>query len=105
MASLMGAGSRQTLTAALPPGQFHCLLDELPLHLIPRRFGSQRKDIHQEQLFLNPQCSLLAGGAVPAELEGQRELLADFNLRGMVAWVREAATGSLQPFWLGPRLE
>ena len=32
----MGVGSRQRLTAALPPGQFHCLLDELPLHLIPQ---------------------------------------------------------------------
>jgi hypothetical protein len=104
MASLMGVGSRQTLTAALPSGQFHCLLDELPLHLIPRRFESQRNDVLQQQLFLNPQCSLLSGGAVPVELEGQRELLADFNLQGMVAWVREAATGSLQPFWLGPRL-
>jgi hypothetical protein len=107
MASL-GAGSRQTLTAALPPGQFHCLLDELPLHLIPRRFGSERKDLHRlhrEQLFLNPQCSLLTGGVVPVELEGQRELLANFNLQGTVAWVREAGSGWLQPFWLGPRLE
>jgi hypothetical protein len=105
MASLMGVGSRQTLTAALPSGQFHCLLDELPLHLIPRRCGSQRNDFLQEQLFLNPQCSLLSGGAVPEELEGQREVLADFNLQGTVAWVRDPATQALQPFWLGPRLE
>jgi hypothetical protein len=107
MASLMGMGSRQTLTAALPPGQFHCLLDELPLHLIPRRFASQRwqKDSLQEPLFLNPQCSVLTAGAVPVELEGQRELLSNFNLQGAIAWVRDVATGSLSPFWLGPRLE
>jgi hypothetical protein len=105
MASLMGVGSRQTLTAALPPGQFHCLLDELPLHLVPRRFESQGQDLVQEQLVLNPQCSLLTGGAVPEELEGKRELIEDFNLQATVAWVRDPATESLQPFWLGPRLE
>jgi hypothetical protein len=107
MASLMGVGPRQTLTAALPPGQFHCLLDELPLHLIPRRSESQRrqKDLLQEQLVLNSQCSVFTAGAVPEELDRQRELLANFNLQGTVAWVRDAATESLQPFWLGPRLE
>jgi hypothetical protein len=29
----------------------------------------------------------------------------NFDLRGTVAWVRDPATASLQPFWLGPRLE
>ena len=106
MASLMGRGSRQTLTATLPPGQFHCLLDELPLHLIPRRFASEqfRKSILREPLFLNPHCSFLSGGTLPAELEGQRELLANFNLQGVIAWVRDPATRVLRPFWLGPRL-
>lgn len=103
----MGVGSRQTLTAALPPWQFHCLLDELPLHLIPRRFESLwcRNEFFEEQLFLNPQCSVLTADAVPVELEGQRELLTNFNLQGTVAWVRDPATESLQPFWLGPQLE
>jgi hypothetical protein len=107
MASLMGVGSRQTLTAALPPAQFHCLLDELPLHLIPRRAESprRRKEFFEEPLFLNPQCSVLTAGAVPVELEGQRELLTNLNLQGTVAWVRDAAMKSLQPFWLGPRIE
>ncbi len=104
----MGVGSRQTHTATLPPGQFHCLLDELPLHLIPQRqLASQCwwQKVSAQQLFLNPQCSVLPRGRVPAELEPHRDLLKNFNLQGTVAWVRDPATGSLHPFWLGPRLE
>src|ERR1700691_1413371 len=93
IASLMGVGSRQTHTATLPPGQFHGLLDELPLHLIPQRqLQSQRwSHIPAQQLFLNPQCSMLPAGRVPAELEPNRHLLKNFNLQGMVAWVRDPA--------------
>ncbi len=104
----MGVGPRQTYTATLPPGQFHCLLDELPLHLIPRRQLRAQcwwLTFPPEKLFLNPQCSVLPAGQVPAELEPHRQLLANFNLQGTVAWVRDSATGSLNPFWLGPRLE
>jgi hypothetical protein len=106
MASLMGAGSRQKRTATLPPGQFHCLLDELPLHLVPQ---PQRRRLFSEDagepLFLNPDCFLPATGEVPAELERRRDLLRNFYLQGTIAWVRDAATGSWQPFWLGSRLE
>jgi hypothetical protein len=108
IASLMGVGSRQTLTATLPPGQFHCLLDELPMHLIPQRQLQSQcwwQNLPPQQLFLNPQCSVLPPGRVPAELEPLRHLLANFNLQGTIAWVRDPATGSLNPFWLGPRLE
>lgn len=101
----MGLGSRQTLTASLPPGQFHCLLDELPLHLIPRRqLEFQRQSLSHQPLFFNPRCSLLSPGQVPKELESHRPLLENFNLQGTVAWVRDPATGSLSPFWLGPQL-
>jgi len=37
MTTLMGGVSRQTYGAMLPPDRFYCLLDELPLHLIPQR--------------------------------------------------------------------
>jgi hypothetical protein len=107
IASLMGVGSRRTITATLPPGQFHCLLDELPLHLIPQRQLESCcwwRNLPHEQLFLNPQCSVLPAGQVPAELEPQRDLLENF-LQGTVAWVCDPATGALQPFWLSPRLE
>jgi hypothetical protein len=108
IAGLMGVGSRQTLTAALPPGQFHCLLDKLPLHLIPQRhLESQRRGakLADRQLFLNPECSMLPPGQVPAELEPHRHLLENFYLQGTVAWVRDPATRSLNPFWLSPRLK
>ena len=104
----MGVGSRQTLTATLPPGQFHCLLDELPLHLIPQRQLQSQcwwLSFSPRQLFLNPQCSVLPAGRVPAELEPHRHFVNSFNLQGTMAWVRDPATGSLNPFWLGPRLE
>jgi len=103
----MGAASRQRYTATLPPDQFHCLLDELPLHLIPQRLlDSQHRGQELSQpLFLNPQCAISSAGQVPAELESHRDLLEGFNLQGTVAWVRDPATGSLHPFWLGPQLE
>ena len=102
----MGDGSRQTQTAMLSPSRFHCLLDELPLHLIPQgqfKFGGCHNFV-DEPLFLNPYCSLMSAGTVPSELEAHRHLLENFDLRGTVAWVRDQATSSLQPFWLGPRI-
>jgi hypothetical protein len=105
VASLMGAGSRQTQTAMLPPSQFHCLLDELPLHLIPRwQFRCSSRLRLGEPLFLNPQCSLLPAGEMPTELKPHRRLLENFNLQVTVAWVRDSATDALQPFWLAPRM-
>jgi hypothetical protein len=107
IAGLMGLGSRQTHTATLPPGQFHCVLDELPLHLIPQRQLESQcwwLKLPHEQLFLNPQCLVLSNGRVPAELEPHRQLLKNFNLQGTVAWVRDPGTASMHPFWLGPQL-
>ena len=106
IASLMGGGPRQN--TALLPGQFHCLLDELPLHLIPRRrreSARRRQETSQQQLFFNPLCSVLAPGRVPPDLELHRHLLKNFNLQRTIAWVRDPVTSSLSPFWLGPRLE
>jgi hypothetical protein len=108
MAGLMGLGSRQTFTAAFRPDCFFCLLDELPLHLIPRRhFASQsaRSNSHRQPLFLNPHCRILPPARIPEELDAHRTLLKKFDLQTAVAWVRDPATNSLLPFWLGPRLE
>src|SRR5208283_4092073 len=93
IAGLMGAGSRQAHGATLPPGQFHCLLDELPMHLIPRRHleSTESKKLSDQPLFLNPQCSVPPAGRVPAELEPHRHLLENFYLQGTVAWVRDPA--------------
>ena len=103
----MGAASRQSHTAMLPPQKFHCLLDELPLHLIPQHGLDrllQAVDLSQP-LFLNPDCQLLRPGVTPPELETHRELLEGFDLQSPVAWVHDSGTGSLHPFWLGPQLD
>jgi len=102
-----GGMSRQTYAATFPPNRFYCLLDELPLHLIPRRvFKSlQRQDDEQQALYLNPECSLCAAGQWPEELASRQDLLSGFALQGTTAWVRNRATGNLLPFWLGPQLE
>jgi hypothetical protein len=107
IASLMGAGARRTHTATLPPDRFHCLLDELPLHLIPRRCVAsiRGRRLSGQPLFLNPQCLVLPAGEVPAELEPHRNLLEGFYLQSTVAWVRDLVTGALRPFWLGPKLQ
>ncbi len=102
----MGAVSWRGYTAVLPPRQFHCLLDELPLHLIPQPALTRlRKYDFVQPLLLNRECSLLPPGEVPPELQANRRLLEGFSLQSTVAWVRDTATGSFHPFWLGPELE
>jgi hypothetical protein len=107
IASLMGTASRQTYTATLPPDRFHCLLDELPLHLIPQDFlrSGRVSKILEQPLFLNPQCSIYPAGQWPDELADREELVTAFARQGSIAWVRDPATRSLLPFWLGPGLE
>jgi hypothetical protein len=114
--------SRSTYAATLPPDLFYCLLDELPLHLIPRHaFKSLRlqelqqlqgleelqgpNENDQQPLYLNPDCIFCTDGQLPEELESRREQFSGFALQGTMAWVRNPATGNLLPFWLGPRLE
>jgi len=111
MTNLMGGAlrhglARQSCAATLPPDRFYCLLDELPLHLIPgrgRRWGNLRND--QRPLFLNPDCIVCSPGQLPDEIAAQKELVSGFALQGSIAWVRDKATGNLLPFWLGPKLE
>jgi hypothetical protein len=106
MASLMGAGSQRRSHAALPTDQFHCLLDELPLHLVPQQARTRDRfkyDLRQ-QLFLNPDCFVLPAGKLPEEIEAQRHLVGRFDLQNTVAWVRDRATCTVRPFWLGSQL-
>ena len=101
----MGGVSRQTCAATFPPGRFYCLLDELPLHLVPRPALAATSQDAGRALFLNPECKLYTGEALPEEVAPQEELQSAFALQDTVAWVRDANTGSLLPFWLGPKLE
>jgi hypothetical protein len=111
MTALMGGVSRQTVTATLPPDRYYCLLDELPLHLIPQRDGKRLK-LHHEQRepsFPNPDCIVCDAGQLPNEILCHEELAGfvkqGFALQGTIAWVRESDSGNLLPFWLGPQLE
>ena len=107
MTTLMGGVSRHNYAATFPPDRFYCLLDELPLHLIPQRaLRSLRfRNDSGEPLFLNPECTICPAGRLPEELALEKERLSGFALQGTIAWVRDSANRSLLPFWLGPRLE
>ena len=103
----MGGVSRQSYAATLPPDRFYCLLDDLPLHLIPQRtlrLVRQQENLRQP-FSLNPECILCTSGQVPDELRPQEALFGGFGLQGTMAWVRSRDTGNLLPFWLGPQLE
>jgi hypothetical protein len=105
MTTLMGGVSRQTYAATLPPDRFYCLLDELPLHLIPR-YGGECLGAQQHQpLFLNPKCVVCAGGELPDGILARKEVLSSFALDGTIAWVHDAIRETWLPFWLGPKLE
>jgi hypothetical protein len=102
----MGCTSRQTSASTYPPDRFYCLLDELPLHLIPQQMLSSLRSSNErrEEFSFNPLCQILRDGDVPAELVTSTELLKDFALQGTIAWVRQPEIGALYPFWLGSRL-
>jgi len=106
MTTLMGGVSRHTYAATLPPDRFYCLLDELPLHLIPQRSrrALSRRD-ERQPLFLNPECKVCPAEQSPDEFASRQDLLSGFALQGTMAWVRNPVSGSLLPFWLGPQLE
>jgi hypothetical protein len=104
IASLMGGASQQRYAAAFPPDHYWCLLDELPLHLIPP--GSlPSAPLDRGDLKLNPLVRILPQGQIPAELAARPNLLEKFALQGTIAWVPRNDTDSLLPFWLSPRLE
>lgn len=101
----MGAGSRSNEATALPPEQFHCSLENLPRHLVPRRHLKSLSSVTdpRQPLFLNPHCVMLSAGHLPTEL--QTELVSKFALNATIVWVSNPGTRSQQPFWPGPRLE
>lgn len=102
--ALVGGKSRHTCAATFPPDRFYCLLDELPLHLVPRwAFRSMRAE-EGRTLYLNPECTVRPADDLPEEFASCRDLLSGFALQGTIAWVRNFLSGKLCPFWLGPEL-
>lgn len=105
MTTLLGGVSRQAYAATLPPDRYYCLLDELPVHLVPRRArGALPTSVDQRHpLSLNPECRLCSGDQIPDQVS--RDLVSGFALQGTVAWVRDPGNGTWLPFLLGPYLE
>ena len=106
MSSLMGGVSRQSIAATYPSDRFYCLLDELPLHLVPRHFRKLLSGVPErpESLMLNPDCEFVPAGDFPKGLIAPEELVSAFACNGIIAWVRDGH-GCRLPFWLGPSLE
>ena len=106
MTALMGGVSRQRDTATFPPDRFYCLLDELPLHLLPQSArGLLRLGEYGRDLYLNPKCIVSPAEQIPEPLSANQELLSGFALQGTIVWVPGGAGASLLPFWLGPEYE
>jgi hypothetical protein len=103
MESLMG-GSRQAESAAFPSDRYYCLLDELPLHLVPQHARRALADTAEEALFFNAQCTLRGAREIPQEFCHRSDLLSGFAREGTIAWVRDSSTAMLLPFWLGASL-
>lgn len=103
----MGGVSRQTLAAAFPPDRFYCLLDELPLHLVPHQArGMLRTQVDDPRVFVvNPGCELRRAQDAPAHLSGLEDIRSSFALQGTIAWVCDSGGRSFLPFWLGSELE
>ena len=102
----MGGVSRQTYAATFPPDRFYCLLDELPLHLVPRpALAAISPADARHDLFLNPDCRICSAGELPEEMQSYQDLLSALALQGTIAWVRDASFNSVIPFWLGPQFE
>src|SRR5579864_8302303 len=100
IASLMGGASRQRHAATFPPDYYWCLLDELPLHLIPAGSLPPAPLDRRQEFVLNPLARILTQGQLPAELLPHSSLLERFALQGTIAWIPGEGTDSLLPFWL-----
>ena len=100
---LMGESPEsRTVGRELPASHFHCLLDEQPTHLVPRRLATTAASSSTSDLIVNPHCVFCQDRKLPRELTSQAELLGNFA-PGKIAWVRDPATGAWAPFWLGSK--
>jgi len=93
-------------SSELPPGLFHCLLDDQPNHLVAESALRQQawEDLAGRPLVLHPDCCITQGEALPAEFAGNLSSLDHFALQGPVVWLRDPGTQMVQPFWLSKEL-
>ena len=93
-------------SAQLPPGLFHCLIDEQPNHLVAESALRHQagEDLAGRPLVLHPDGWITQGEDLPTELAGQLSHLDHFALQGFIFWLRDPGTQMVQPFWLGREL-
>src|SRR6476646_7975202 len=93
-------------SSELPPGLFHCLLDDQPNHLVAESALRQQawEDLAGRPLVLHPDCCITQGEALPAEFAGNLSSLDHFALQGPVVWLRDPGTQMVQPFCLSKEL-
>lgn len=82
----------------LPSHRYHCLLDEQPHYLIPRRL-LQRDNA--SPLIVNPLCQFSWHGGSPRLPAGHTFLPGGFLDSEHIVWVSDAATGTRWPYWIG----
>lgn len=82
----------------LPQTLFHCLLDEVPLDLVP---AWEPAPDPATPLIVNPRLWVSSAGTAPGELAERLPFLDQFFLDTEVTWVEDPATGFMSPFWLG----
>src|SRR5258708_4834245 len=87
--------------------EFCCHLDGQPDHLTPEhQLGNYwTENLVGHPLFLNNSCQFTHAGAVPRELANNAWLAGGFAFFEDMAWVRNSATGALQPFWIGSQVQ
>ena len=102
--ALVGGKSRPMHASTFPPDRFYCLLDELPVHLLPRWAFRSMQAEEGQRLYLNPECRVRVAEDVPDEFASCMDLMSGFALQGTIAWVRNSTGGLPCPFWLGPEL-
>jgi hypothetical protein len=85
----------------IPPERYYCLLDEQPTHLVPQRLlHALENESGSDHLIVNPDCGFAEDSELPFDL-GRAALSVEKFAKGRIAWLGDAATGIILPFWLG----
>ena len=93
-------------SSELPPGGFHCLLDDQPSHLAAE-FALRHQaweGLAGRPLFLHPYFWITHDGELPVSLAGRVPHLDNFALQGSMIWLQDPGSEMVQPFWLGREL-
>ncbi len=102
---MRGTGTSQDGASWMCRDGFCCILDEQPTHLVPQRLLRQAQtNLGTDELSFNPDCRICSGNTSDGLDRGAGLLTTSAPTGGNIAWIRDPATGTDTPFWLGPRL-